>query len=135
MAARRTRYARCVQSLASSKGLTDRQGSIVVRAGPVGVNMGAYSALLLLRSLGDTSVVCAVYGPKEARLKDERHDRAVLEVSWTPAKGSSGEDHRLARGRRLNRLSCQAPRNGMRKHSLPIHFYRRFFLKRFLERH
>ncbi|KAJ2787629.1 exosome non-catalytic core subunit rrp46 [Coemansia interrupta] len=39
---------------------------------------------------GDTSVVCGVYGPVEAKLFDERLDRAHVEVKLRPDVGTPG---------------------------------------------
>ncbi|KAI9018405.1 ribosomal protein S5 domain 2-type protein [Hyaloraphidium curvatum] len=45
-------------------------------------------------SFGETSVVCAFYGPKEARLRDELYDEAVVELSLTRPKEGTGPRYR-----------------------------------------
>ncbi|KAI9350043.1 exosome component 5-like protein [Zopfochytrium polystomum] len=46
-------------------------------------------------SCGQTSVLAAVYGPKEVKIRDEKLDRATVEVILRPLIGSAGTRERL----------------------------------------
>ncbi|KAI8811040.1 ribosomal protein S5 domain 2-type protein, partial [Cladochytrium replicatum] len=46
-------------------------------------------------SIGITSVLCSVYGPTEAKLREEKLDKAVVNVVWKPDVGQSGTRERL----------------------------------------
>ncbi|KXS22309.1 ribosomal protein S5 domain 2-like protein, partial [Gonapodya prolifera JEL478] len=39
---------------------------------------------------GETEVLAAVYGPTEVKIRDEKLDRATLEVKWKPIIGPPG---------------------------------------------
>ncbi|KAJ3054747.1 Exosome component 5 [Rhizophlyctis rosea] len=68
---------------------------------------------------GDSSVLCGIYGPAAIGLRDEKLDRAVIEVSFSAAHGKSTTRERLHE--RLLRstfetaiLSALHPRTGIR---------------------
>ena len=44
----------------------------------------------LLKHTDKSSVLAAVYGPKEVKIKDEKLDRAFIEVIFKPLVGLSG---------------------------------------------
>ncbi|KAH6571759.1 hypothetical protein BASA60_007017 [Batrachochytrium salamandrivorans] len=46
-------------------------------------------------SLGDSNVLCSVYGPTAARARDERLDQACIQVVFNPVSGASGTQERM----------------------------------------
>ena len=54
-------------------------------------------------SHGGTAVLCAVYGPAEVKLRNERVDRAHIEITVKPATGSAGREREREGGRERER--------------------------------
>jgi acetylglutamate synthase len=48
------------------------------------------SSYYKIYALGNTSVLAAVYGPTQVKIKDELLDKAVVEVSFQPLIGTTG---------------------------------------------
>ena len=46
-------------------------------------------------TLGDTCVICGVYGPMDVKQRNERMDRSTVEVSFQPVSGDTSPADRL----------------------------------------
>lgn len=63
-------------------------GSAMLMQG-ISMREGGFICILIniFFSSGDTTVICGVYGPVEGKMTKLLYDRAVVEVTYSPAKG------------------------------------------------